>query len=94
MLAYQIVAQTVGTSSEWLRKFITEKEGKEPRVTVGFNLLEAYRAVCNRVEEAAESEVRLKGEIDAVVKGFEILAGRESRALAGGKKTTKANQSE
>lgn len=91
MLAYQIVAQTVGTSSEWLRKFITEKEGKEPRITVGFNLLDTYSRVCNRVEKSALAEVRLKGEIDAVIKSFGEVADSADRTTLRGKKTAKAN---
>lgn len=73
MLAYQIVAQTVGTSSEWLRKFISEKEGKEPRITVGFNLLELYHRVCDRVEQAGDNEKLLKGEINAALESFDLL---------------------
>lgn len=76
---------------EELRKFITEKEGKEPRITVGFNLLESYRAVCNRVEQAAESEVRLKGEIDAVIASFGEVADSADRTTLRGKKTAKAD---
>ena len=75
MVAYAIVAQTVGTSAEWLRKFISEKEGKEPRVTVGFNLMSLYSRVCDRVEQAGDNERKLKGEIDAAIESISLLAG-------------------
>lgn len=80
MLAYEIVAQTVGTSAEWLRKFIAEKEGKEPRITVGFNLMSLYSRVCDRVERAGDNERMLKGEIDAVIESISLLAGSTAGA--------------
>jgi hypothetical protein len=52
MVAYEIVAQTVGTSSEWIRKFVSTNGAKEPRLTVGMNLIQVYRRVCERVERA------------------------------------------
>lgn len=80
MLAYEIVAQTVGTSAEWLRKFIAEKEGKEPRITVGFNLMSLYSRVCDRVERAGDNERMLKGEIDAAIESISLLAGSTAGA--------------
>jgi hypothetical protein len=70
MAAYVTVAQTVGTSAEWLRKFINGSEAKEPKWTVGWNLLDQYNRICNRVEHEIETERQqirtLKGQIDAV----------------------------
>ncbi len=73
MVAYEIVAQTVGTSAEWLRKFISSNAAKEPRVTVGFNLILVYRRVCNRVERAEEAENKLKDEIDAALESLGLV---------------------
>jgi hypothetical protein len=69
MAAYVMVAQTVGTSAEWLRKFINGSEAKEPTWTIGWNLLDHYNKICNRVEQEIETErctiQTLKREIDA-----------------------------
>lgn len=64
------------------------------RSHVGFNLLESYRAVCNRVEQAAESEVRLKGEIDAVIASFGEVADSADRTTLRGKKTASSHTPE
>jgi hypothetical protein len=69
MAAYAQVAQTVGTSAEWLRKFIHCSEAKEPNWTVGWNLLDQYNRICARVEQEIETErsqvQALKRQIDA-----------------------------
>jgi hypothetical protein len=69
MAAYEMVAQTVGTSSEWIRKFINGSEAKEPKWTVGWNLLDHYNKICTRVEQEQDKErfkiATLKREIDA-----------------------------
>jgi len=69
MAAYEQVAQTVGTSSEWLRKFINGSAAKEPKWTVGWNLLDQYNRICSRVDQEIETERchihALKREIDA-----------------------------
>ena len=70
MAAYEIVAQTVGTSSSWLRKFIAGREAKEPGWTTGWNILDQYSRICDRVEAEIETErakiLALKGSIDAI----------------------------
>jgi hypothetical protein len=73
MVAYEIVAQTVGTSAEWIRKFISSNEAKEPRMTVGFNLIQVYRQVCERVEQAGDRERQLKEDIDAALESAGLL---------------------
>ena len=71
MVAYEMVAQTVGTSSDWLRKFVNGTGAKEPGWTVGWNLIEhCNRVLCTRVEREIDKErskaATLKREIDAV----------------------------
>lgn len=70
MAAYEMVAQTVGATPQWLRKFINGSEAKEPKWTVGWNLIDQYNRICNRVEQEIETErcliQTLKREIDAV----------------------------
>lgn len=74
-VAYEIVAQSVGSSSSWIRKFLAKSEEvKEPRITLFQNIRANYENLCNRVEqENRNDELRLrliKGEIDAVTEGF------------------------
>lgn len=74
-VAYEIVAQSVGSSSSWVRKFLAKSEEvKEPRITLFQNIRASYENLCSRVEqENREDERRLmliKGEIDAVTEGF------------------------
>jgi hypothetical protein len=72
MVAYEMVAQTVGTSADWIRKFVNGGEAKEPKWTVGLNLIEhCNRVLCTRVEQEIGKErskaEALKREIDAVI---------------------------
>lgn len=61
MAAYEQVAQTVGTSASWIRKFIKGYEAKEPRATLYENIRASYEAYCNRVElENEADELRLQ----------------------------------
>lgn len=72
MAAYEVVAQTVGTSAGWLRKFIKGYEAKEPRATIYENIRAHYEAFCNRVEQENRNDealLRLLGEHDASNKG-------------------------
>jgi hypothetical protein len=70
MAAYHMVAQTVGTSAEWLRKFIKGQDAKEPGWTTGWNILDQYSRLCERVETEIETErtriLALQRKIDAV----------------------------
>lgn len=87
MMAYEIVAQTVGTSAEWLRKFIASKEAKEPRVTVGFNLMQVYSRICERVEQAGANEQKLKEEIDAALESIALVVDRPVPTNSGSEET-------
>jgi hypothetical protein len=80
MVAYEIVARTVGVSSEWLRKFVSSNEAKEPRITVGFNLMMVYRRVCDRVEQAGDRERQLREDIDAALESVGLLVGSTKTA--------------
>ena len=76
MVAYNSVAQAVGTTAEWLRKFISSSEAKEPRITLGFNIMMVYRRVCERVEQAGDRERQLKEQIDAALESAGLLVAR------------------
>lgn len=88
MTAYEIVAQSVGTSSDWLRKFIADREAKQPSWTVGWNILLLYRRVCERVELEANNEREkarlIQRKIDAVIEGVSPLVERAPDAEAPG----------
>jgi hypothetical protein len=87
-LAYKNVAQDVGSSSSWVRKFLAESnEVKEPRITLFQNIRASYESLCNRVEqENRNDELRLKllkGDIDALVEGFMQKAGSQNQTGLG-----------
>lgn len=90
MVAYEIVAQTVGTSASWLRKFLSSNsaEAKAPDWTVGWNIIAAYRRVCERVEQAAAAEIalaqKLRQQGDETVAGALEMVAREARSAEGG----------
>ena len=73
MLAYHMVGQMVGASAEWVRKYISSEEAAEPRFTVGLNLMQVYRRVCERVEQAGDRERKLKEQIDAALESAGLL---------------------
>ena len=89
-VAYEIVAQTVGASSSWIKKFLLRSEEvKEPRITLFLNIRSAYENVCARVEQEQVNELlkieKLKGELDAVTAGFDRLVDSAPGAAATGK---------
>lgn len=92
MMAYHVVAQTVGTSAEWLRKFISTNGPKEPGLTVGFNLMQVYAQVCNRVEQAGDRERKLKEDIDAALESAGLLVVTAKAENSGAEETTRADQ--
>lgn len=83
MVAYHNVAATVGASAEWIRKFISLSEAKEPRMTVGFNLIAVYRQVCERVEQAGDEERKLKEDVNAALESVGLLVGSTKEADQG-----------
>lgn len=83
-VAYEVVAQTVGASSSWIKKFLLRSEEvKEPRITLFLNIRSAYENVCARVEQEQANELlkieKLKGELDAATAGFDRMVGGASR---------------
>lgn len=94
MLAYEAVAQTVGSSAEWIRKFVNKTEGKEPKLTLGFRILTLYSQVCGRVELAAENELMLRREIDAALESFGLLVEAKETKDSGAKQIASSNSGE
>jgi len=95
MAAYEMVASTVGTSASWLRKFLAGREAKEPGWTTGWNILDQYSRICNRVEAEIETErtkrLALKGQIDAAAATFDRIVERAASAQAGRAPTENAD---
>jgi hypothetical protein len=86
-LAYEIVAQTVGASSSWLKKFLgRHAEVKEPRITLFLNIRQAYENLCTRVEQEHRLEeariAALRKQLDAPVTGFVEMVSRSSAKAA------------
>lgn len=86
-VALEIVAQTVGTSSSWVKKFISRSpEVKEPRITLFMNIRAAYETVCARVEQEQANELlkisKLREELNAATDGFDRLVARSPGAQA------------
>jgi hypothetical protein len=84
-VAYEIVAQTVGASSSWIKKFLSKSvEVKEPRITLFLNIRSAYESVCMRIEQEQANErlktSKLMGELDAATAGFDRLVDGAARA--------------
>ncbi len=50
MLAYARVAQMVGASEGWIRRFVNNYPDASPNLVVGFNILEQYRRVATKRE--------------------------------------------
>lgn len=87
-VAYEIVAQTVGCSSSWVKKFLRDSgEVKEPRITLFQNIRAAYDQLCERVEtENRADELRLqalKGQINAVTESVGAASRAEDQAVVG-----------
>src|SRR5215469_14355862 len=74
-LAYELVAQLIGASSSWVKKFLARhSEVKEPRITLFLNIRLAYENMCSRMEAEnrlyEERAAALKGELNAITAGF------------------------
>lgn len=87
-VAYEIVAQSVGASSSWIRKFLAKSEEvKEPRITLFQNIRANYENLCSRVEqENREDERRLlliRGDLNAVTEGFDAQGERQDSPRLG-----------
>lgn len=81
MVAYEVVAQTVGASADWIRKFVNGYDGaKRPDVEVGFNLMTVYSRICERVEQAGANEMQLKEDIDAALESAALLVDQPEAA--------------
>lgn len=77
-VAYEVVAQTVGASASWIKKFLSMSgEVKEPRITLFLNIRAAYENVCARVEQEQHNQrlanEALRRQLDAVTDGFDPI---------------------
>ena len=89
MIAYRDVGSAVGASASWIRKFVAgSAEAKEPRWSVGLQIIAAYDRLCSRIEQEAELERRrilaLRGKIDAAFPSGRQLDQKSMRASPAG----------
>lgn len=87
-VAYEHVAQMVGASSSWIKKFLADTgEVKEPRITLFQNIRAAYSNICERIEtDNRADELRLqalKGQMDAITSGFGEQGADQVESLVG-----------
>lgn len=81
MAAYQNIAATVGTSTDWIRRFYRgDAAVKEPGWALGCNIIENYKRACVRFERAeqaeAEQAANLKRELhEAATRYLEVVEG-------------------
>ena len=74
-LAYELIAQLIGASSSWVKKFLARhSEVKEPRITLFLNIRLAYENACSRMEAEnrldEERAAALMGKLNAITAGF------------------------
>lgn len=87
-VAYEYVAQRVGTSGSWIRKFLRESEEvKEPRITLFLNIRAAYDQLCERVESDNRADERklliLRGDLNAIDQGMGAQAVPQDSTVVG-----------
>lgn len=91
-VAFENVAQIIGASSSWIRKFITyDDRVAEPRMTLFQNISAYYANVCSRIEHEQQAErekiARLTGELNAVNSSLNRMVEGQTRAQTVGKET-------
>lgn len=75
-VAYERVAQTIGASSSWVKKFLADTgEVSDPRINLFLKIKAAYNKACERVEadNRADEErlLVLKGQLNEIISGFD-----------------------
>lgn len=86
-LAYEIVAQTIGASTSWIRKFLTYDDVvAEPRYSLFQNIASYYDRICTRVEHEQQKEreklFATRDEINAVARSFNRMVDDPARTQA------------
>lgn len=84
-VAYENVAKIIGTSSSWIRKFITyDDKVAAPRVPLFQNIAAYYDSICTRVEQEQQKErdqiAKLRDELHAFDTGANRLVAGQVRA--------------
>jgi hypothetical protein len=87
-VAYEHVAQMIGASSSWVRKFIADTgEVSEPRISLFQNIRAAYNNICERIEADNRADERrlqaLRGSLNEVGEGADAKVDTESPSVLG-----------
>ena len=99
-VAYEIVAQTIGASTSWIRKFLAYDDVvAEPRYELFHNIVAYYYdSICTRVEQEQQTErakyAALKVELDAVTAGFDRLVDGANGPPLGATRAAKMEEGE
>jgi hypothetical protein len=86
LVAYGVIAQAIGRSESWVRKFTSgDPHVSEPGVTLFEAIRHTYVKMCERVEREHADELRrielMRGELNAADKGFREVVHRTPRTL-------------
>lgn len=79
MVAYENVGQMVGATGEWIRHFVKGYRGV-PNFIVGYNIIEQYSRLCERVENNANNR---REQADALLRQFHAADPGTSELVAG-----------
>src|SRR5687768_17666933 len=83
-VAYEHVAQMIGASSSWVKKFLADTgEVSEPRITLFQNIKEAYANVCARIEQEQQNErdkiALLLGKLNEINSSADRMVDRKTK---------------
>lgn len=87
-VAFENVARMVGASSSWIRKFLTYEDAvAEPRISLFYNIREAYNTICERIEaDNRADEARwqaLRGSLNEIDPSLDTQGETQDRAMVG-----------
>lgn len=102
MVGYERVAEKIGTSAVWLRKFVKGYEVKEPGWTVAWNIMDRFRSgygsLCEKMTELNDGERRqleaLKEKTDAIAAAFDGMGLASVSQMASEENVEELDQSE
>lgn len=85
-VAYEHVAQMIGASSSWVKKFLADTgEVSEPRITLFQNIRDAYNNICERIEADNRADEQrwqtLRGSLNEIDQGFDPQSRSEMQDL-------------
>lgn len=87
MLAYDAAARLIGTSSSWMRKFVSDHGSKEPSLSIGLRIMGHYNRLIERIEADAErmrvETLQFRAEVNETFPGALEMAGKMAGVASG-----------